>query len=152
MEYLAPKSKCNLCDKEYSRTGLTRHIQSCINRKTIDDQKEDHLYIIVSALNQPDYFFHLLIPPATMLKDLDTFLRDKWLECCGHLSAFSYQQWGEEIPMSRKIHQIVGAGEALFYQYDFGSTTELTIRGIGYFPRIGNKNGKSTYYHEIPSR
>ena len=35
--------------------------------------------------------FTLATPPATAFADLDQFLRDIWLECCGHLSSFPVQ-------------------------------------------------------------
>jgi len=35
------------------------------------------------------YWMHLEVPTTITLADLDGFLRDIWLECCGHLSSFS---------------------------------------------------------------
>src|SRR5260370_19281758 len=32
---------------------------------------------------------HLELPANATLADLDDFLRDTWLECCGHLSEFT---------------------------------------------------------------
>lgn len=34
------------------------------------------------------YWLYLEMPARATLTDLDGFLRDIWLECCGHLSAF----------------------------------------------------------------
>ncbi len=136
MEYQAPRSKCKLCNKEYTQRGLTKHIKSCINKKLYNEHGIDYLYIVVQAPFNHDYFFHFLLSPTTTLQDLDSFLRKKWLECCGHMSAFTYERWGQEIPMSRKVSQTMSAGDTLGYQYDFGSTTELEIKCIGNFTAV----------------
>ena len=34
------------------------------------------------------YWMHLQVAVDTTLATLDRFLRDTWLECCGHLSVF----------------------------------------------------------------
>ena len=62
-------------------------------------------------------------------KTLDRFLRDIWLECCGHESAFfvgNYEQLSKNT-MVGMLHD----GLKLHYEYDFGSTTELTITVVG---------------------
>lgn len=88
---------------------------------------------MVSDSYNHNYFLHLLVIENIALDDLDSFLRDIWLECCGHLSAFSYQRYGDEIDMRKKIKDIFVPGDTLSYQYDFGSTTELSIRHMGSF-------------------
>lgn len=35
-----------------------------------------------------DYWLYVEIKETAALKDIDQFLRDIWVECCGHLSAF----------------------------------------------------------------
>jgi hypothetical protein len=35
-----------------------------------------------------DYWLHLEAPITATLRALDGYLRDLWLECCGHLSIF----------------------------------------------------------------
>lgn len=142
MEYQAPKSKCILCNSEFARQGITRHIKSCLTKhfqKTLKAKSVPLVYLNVSDAFNPDYFLHLLISESATLKNLDTFLRNIWLECCGHLSSFSYQRYGDEIQMSRKIKDVFTAGTALNYQYDFGSTTELSVKAIGYY--IGTTEG-----------
>jgi hypothetical protein len=76
------------------------------------------------------------------LRRLDDLLRRVWLECCGHLSAFEtgglrYSvvidnesgSYRDERSMSTKVSQVlISEGQRLSYEYDFGSTTELTLR------------------------
>lgn len=136
MEYQTPKSKCSLCDSEFTRQGITRHIKSCLTKhfqKTSKGKSVPLLYLNISDAYNPDYFLHLLISESATLKDLDTFLRNIWLECCGHMSSFSYQRYGDEIKLSRKVKDVFTPGTTLNYQYDFGSTTELIVKAIGYY-------------------
>ena len=87
-------------------------------------------YFHVSGAYNNDYFLHLLLSENTTLERLDRFLREIWLECCGHMSSFSYERYGDEINKRRKIEDVFKPGLELKYQYDFGSTTELNIKAI----------------------
>ena len=89
---------------------------------------------------------HLEASSEAMLDDLDGFLRETWLECCGHLSAFRLGErsfsaspmdgmWGiQDEPTSTKIGKLLSPGQTLAYEYDFGSTTELMIRVVAERP------------------
>lgn len=91
------------------------------------------------------YWMHLEVLAGITLATLDRFLRDTWLECCGHLSVFRIGGYNyymdEEIDthyywdMRRKnmqvpLDQVLHAGQNCSYEYDFGSTTELTLKVI----------------------
>jgi hypothetical protein len=134
MEYQAPKSKCLLCNSEFTSRGIGRHISTCLKKQPkISRNKlaKKYSFISVRDLYDQDYFIFLLVSQHATLDDLDSFLRKIWLECCGHMSAFSYGKWGEEIPMSTNINNVASIGYTLNYKYDFGSTTELIIKFIG---------------------
>ena len=77
----------------------------------------------------------------TTLKELDKFIRDIWVECCGHLSMFTcndeqYEScpdtdgfWGEPSKnMNFRLKDVAEVGDTMIYEYDFGSTTELVIK------------------------
>ncbi|MFQ5928291.1 MAG: hypothetical protein ACE5MK_01225 [Acidobacteriota bacterium] len=102
------------------------------------------------------YWIHLEAHTQATLSTLDNFLRDLWLECCGHLSAFTldgvrYEDafeylepdpWDfgpESEDMNIPLDQVLSPGLAFAYEYDFGSTTWLKLRVIeereGAFPR-----------------
>ena len=66
------------------------------------------------------------------LTELDDFLREKWLECCYHLSEFKINN--RKIGKKQTIEQMhfktcnsKGAITPIQYDYDFGSTTTLFI-------------------------
>lgn len=134
MEYEAPKSTCSLCGSEFTRQGITRHIKACLTKHLNRESKgkpQELLYLNIFDAYNPDYFLHLLLAEKTTLNHLDAFLRDIWLECCGHMSAFSFQRYGDEIDMRRKAKDIFTPGKKITYQYDFGSTTELMVQARG---------------------
>jgi hypothetical protein len=144
MEYEAPKSKCGLCGSEFARQGMTRHLKSCLKKnlekKESKGKPKDLLLLHVSDAYNPDYFLYLLLDVKSTLKDLDAFLREIWLECCGHMSAFSVERYGEEMGMGKKVTNAFKFGNNLIYQYDFGTTTELNIRDMGiYRGTVDNK-------------
>ena len=144
MEYQTPKSRCSLCDSEFKRQGLTRHIKSCLTKHLQKPSKAEPRNLVYLNIYDPfntDYFLHLLIAGKSSLKVLDSFLRDIWLECCGHMSSFSRRKYGDEIKMNHKVEDIFMPGVELNYQYDFGSTTELAIKAVDNYhgATIGNK-------------
>jgi hypothetical protein len=48
-------------------------------------------HLLVEGRYIKDYWLRLEVPAATSLQNLDRFLRGIWLECCGHMSAFTIQ-------------------------------------------------------------
>ena len=82
---------CKYCSKEYTRTGMVKHLQTCKRRidlyeKTTETEKYFEL-LLYGAYNK-DYWLIIQIKENATLDDLDQFIRDIWVECCGHLSAF----------------------------------------------------------------
>lgn len=86
---------------------------------------------------------HLEVTASATLAALDRFLRDIWLECCGHLSAFEIggvryaidagvdDEWhmGEK-SMRVRLDKVLSPGQTCFYEYDYGTTTELRLKVI----------------------
>ncbi|HLG60293.1 MAG TPA: hypothetical protein VKY19_00040 [Ktedonosporobacter sp.] len=132
---------------------MTRHLETCQQRPRpqSDDKSQQKqrlrraFHLRVEGRRLPMYWMHLAIDTHATLATLDQFLRDMWLECCGHLSAFeidgvSYR--GEEesqtilswLKLTRSMRtplsEILHPGQICAYEYDFGSTTELVIKVI----------------------
>ncbi|MCI0710011.1 MAG: hypothetical protein L0154_07590 [Chloroflexi bacterium] len=83
---------CAYCKNSYTGSGMTRHLKACKARQeAIEKQKGStpifHLRIQDDYLSQ--YWMNIEISGKSTLYDLDQFLRDIWLECCGHLSSFA---------------------------------------------------------------
>lgn len=112
---------CYICGTELGKTAMKNHLLKAHNEK-----ESGQLCALLKAESvSKKYWLFIDIPVDKTLSDVDKFLRDIWLECCGHMSAFS-GQGHVKINMSRKIMDFA-VGEKLLHRYDFGSTTETTI-------------------------
>jgi hypothetical protein len=145
------KGKCIFCGAEYAKVGMTKHLSTCAKRKEamqevlgavkskVKAQSMPIYHIQVEGAYATMYWMHLDVPGEFTLRDLDQFLRDVWLECCGHLSVFrisgaDYQfhvfERGQR-NMNAKLRDILQPGMQFGHEYDFGTTTELTLKVIG---------------------
>lgn len=153
--------KCYYCGKELSKSGMSRHLKSCNIRKDYSQKqmsvrkKAANLYVLnIADKYDPNYWIYAAVKENATLKDLDSFLRNVWLECCGHLSAFeidgvSYDSDSDDDGggwdfdrnegMGVMIKKIIDVGDQFKYEYDFGSTTTLIIKVVditkGYNPK-----------------
>lgn len=149
---MAPKikGKCKYCGKEYTRSYMNKHLSSCKARQEIlaaekGSRQCGYFELAIYPKYNRDYWLFIEIRDTAMLKDLDAFLRDIWLECCGHLSAFeiegvSYESmpegsslWGESAKsMNCRLNTVLEEGMTIEYEYDFGSSTDLMITVVNY--------------------
>ena len=184
-EKLSSVGKCLFCNKTFTKAGINRHLSTHLKEKTTGSEF-DCSFLVKVELNKhwgsTPYFLSLWIDGNTPFKSLDLFLRQIWLECCGHLSTFidpdlrksglyvsdimydygddeddegdedegdededdeddddddsiaSYrgldifsEEFPGEIPMDVKVQRFFCKGKVLEYEYDFGSTTALTL-------------------------
>ena len=132
---------------------MTRHLESCEQRTATQGDRESRqkakkikvYHLIVEGYRLPMYWMHLEVAAGTTLATLDRFLRDTWLECCGHLSVFriggfnyyvdaemdAYWDWDmRRKNMQVKLEEVLSPGQTCSYEYDFGSTTELHVKVI----------------------
>ncbi len=145
------KGTCTFCHGEFSKSAMTRHLETCQQRIMAEAkagsrqkaQKTRKNHIVVEGRDLPMYWMHLEITASTTLATLDQFLRDTWLECCGHLSAFEIggvryaidagmdDEWdmGEK-SMRVRLDKVLSPGQTCSYEYDFGTTTELKLKVI----------------------
>lgn len=127
MAKLKSEGKCLYCDKVSSKAGISRHLETHLKKMAVEGTgSKQYFHIRVEA---DIMFLQLLISGDANFSKLDGFLRQIWLECCGHMSQFG--NWGSEIGKSRKVKEYFSKGFKTKYEYDFGSTTELTIKVIG---------------------
>ncbi len=91
----------------------------------------------------PLYWIILLVKKNATLKSIDSELRDIWLECCGHLSAFTI--YGEDYTsfpddelggksMNTRIGKLFSVGLEGEYIYDYGDSTYLTFKVLDLVP------------------
>lgn len=149
------KGYCKYCGKEYTKGGMLKHLATCkIRQERLKEESDKtecgYFQILIFGKYLKEYWLIIEISEDSKLKDLDKFLRDIWLECCGHLSEFNINGRSyESMPskdtfggnnsksMNYKIKNILSVGDEFSYEYDFGSTTELQLKVEKY--RTGEK-------------
>lgn len=156
------RGKCIYCGREMTRSGLIKHLKACPERSQAQAEVESNkerpqplYHLLVQDAWHGDFWLHLEMRGNATLEDLDYYLRQIWLECCGHLSAFQMgdtrytqlfddgMQIGIEKAMDVKVHRLFRPGMSIPYEYDFGSTTGLVIRVVD------ERRGKPTTSHPI---
>ncbi|MFN8439800.1 MAG: hypothetical protein U0175_03470 [Caldilineaceae bacterium] len=156
------RGSCIYCGKEMTRSGMAKHLLSCEQRQAAQakaaagKETEQTLYHLeVKDAWSGDYWLHLEMRGNAKLVSLDEYLREIWLECCGHLSAFHIGDWrytqmfndelnvGDEKSMNLQVKTLFEPGLEIPYEYDFGTTSELVIKVLG------ERNGKPNTKHPI---
>ena len=131
------------------RTGIAKHLQTC--KKRVDlyekaEKTEKYFELLLYGAYNKDYWLIIQIKENATLDDLDRFIRDIWVECCGHLSVFeidgvSYERepdddfgWGEPAKITNHtLKQVLTTGMIFNYEYDFGSTTEIMVKVLDHY-------------------
>jgi hypothetical protein len=145
---------CMFCGQPYTNTGMRRHLPACTARQQAIEaesgRKTRLFHLTVSGTYSKGFWMHLEMPGRATLRHLDRFLRDTWLECCGHLSAFNIENTEYELdtggidgmwsmfcgpkspPKSMKIPlgSVLRPGLRFTHEYDFGSTTYLSLQVV----------------------
>jgi len=141
------KGQCSLCGETFGKSAMTTHLKSC-KQKHADSptsspgsgpHKTKVFHLVVEGRYSPDYWMHLGAPANAKLEVLDRFLRNIWLECCGHMSMFAIQDrrysvapmadFGDK-SMNIRLDAVLSPGMKFCHEYDFGSTTHLTLKVV----------------------
>lgn len=150
MAKVSSRGTCLLCGKSYSKTGMTRHLQTCRQQNLAGNggsgrrpgRKRQGYHLAVEGLDRPQYWMHLEIASNASLEALDFYLRREWLECCWHLSAFVIRGryyfredrgiWADlrDLDMEGTLQEALRPGTKFIHEYDFGDTTELALRVV----------------------
>jgi len=146
MTTLDSPGTCALCGHNNSQRKMLTHLRRCAPAHDASKGASASLYHLrVYGRENAIFWLDLEIKGAAKLRQLDDILRKVWLECCGHLSAFRIDPWTYTVSVDRTFEvspsersMNVKVSEALpepgrwfGYEYDFGSTTELSLRVVG---------------------
>ncbi len=84
---------CLVCEKTFAKRSMSNHLKACLRKEAEQGEAKRNLHkgfhLVVEGTYAPDYWLHLAVEEDACFGDLDTFLRNIWLECCGHMSAFT---------------------------------------------------------------
>jgi len=162
------QGQCNLCGETFNKAGMSRHITACRKSHALKKlegrgkaRKTNLFHLMVEGTYAPVFWLHLSVPTDATLRNLDQFLRDIWLECCGHLSAFTIEgvqyeldtggidgMWvgffGPAAPpqsMNAALGSVLRPRLKFAHEYDFGTTTHLTLKVVSEYE--GQAKGES---------
>lgn len=143
------KGTCALCGTSVDKRRSAAHHCTCAAARDVDNSRgADLVTLRIAAVGAPEYWLDAEADAGAALLRLDTFLRDIWVECCRHLSMFSVPPFryssspsgmagllgraNAERTLRAKIGEVFNRnGQKGTYDYDFGSTTQLTIERTG---------------------
>jgi len=128
---------CLLCKKPFGRTAISKHLIACLRTSGLPVSEEPSYLLQVEWTDSNEFWMLVLARHDAKLSDLDLLIRDVWVECCDHLSDFTIagQEFASEdyyhtSGLSVPLNHLIRPGSTFSYRYDFGSTTELTLRVI----------------------
>jgi ribosomal protein L37AE/L43A/uncharacterized protein YjhX (UPF0386 family) len=142
----APDGKCNFCGNNYSIQRISGHLKKCDEKNKRDQVLSQNQKLkssrIFHMLIRGGYFYwlHIEAKADATLYELDSFLRDIWVECCMHLSlfriddnyyAYSPMEGYDEYSMAVELNKALKPRMKFDYEYDFGSTTYLKLKVLG---------------------
>jgi len=156
---LKSEGMCGYCKKIFPERAMARHLASCADRiKSNSGSKGNEKIFLIKAGAEP-FWVYFEANASDTLEKVDGFLRDTWLECCGHLSAFnisgttyaSMTEDSDDESMKIAIGKILSPGTSFSHEYDFGTTTQLGLKCL--FERAGAnlKKINAIARNEMPS-
>ncbi len=148
---------CRCCLQTFAGRSIGRHLTSCKAKKEQDavalaGKKKTQLIYHLKITSYKPFWLYIEMPASAKLQELDRFLRDIWLECCGHLSEFTINGVGYSVDpgeddlwgvkresMNVPLKNVLGVKDTFRYEYDFGSTTELSGQVYGQWEGVLNE-------------
>ena len=100
---------------------------------------EENLLIRVTCPDDPTFWLYAAVKTDATLRHLDKYIRDTWVECCGHASFFEidgteYTSNTRILPgksMNAKLMSALNLNAPVGYEYDTGTPTDLAVEWVG---------------------
>jgi hypothetical protein len=139
--------ECFVCGESLAYGEMGDHLPSCLEDAPLpSSRKTPSRGYLVGARDdeRTDFWTYFLIPRSEQLVDLDQFLRETWVDCCGHLTAFRIKgqrfesHGGSSGPahgtptgsLAPKLFALLDDGEEFSFEYDFNRPTKLSLKMI----------------------
>ncbi len=141
---------CALCQGRVFKPKVQAHLATCIPAHGNVDVSRGSTLLRFEAEGEPRYWIIIAASPKATLRHVDAMLRDVWVECCGHMSAFFIGR--REIAMRALASEAFAAGAKVRYEYDFGSTTTLVGQYLGSASGVGGRGPVQLLMRNEPLR
>jgi hypothetical protein len=116
---------CALCGHRATKATMVAHVETCTAAHDKPGRSQPLVMLRFDAVGQTRYWLVVETAADSRLTSIDALLRQLWLECCGHMSAFRVGR--RELAMTTPAAvAFARIGTKVEYEYDFGSTTALT--------------------------
>lgn len=134
---------------------MSRHLAACAKRREAAaatdaatdagrGEPRELVLLQVRDAGEGDFWLYLEVDGDATLKQVDSYLRAIWLECCGHLSEFSTGGWdGRTVGKAQKVGRAFRSGAELTHIYDFGTESVTLLKAIAV------REGKRATRHPI---
>ena len=146
---------CKYCGKKLAPKEMLAHLVKCEKRDekiyAAKKEMEGFFDILITSKEMEDYWMIIEVNEKTMLKEIDTFLREIWLGNEQCLSIFKiknvkykYISGGNllyvepEQSMYHTLKNILSVGETFDYTYGENKTTEIKLTVFSH--RIGRRH------------
>ncbi len=127
-EELTSEGKCIYCQILVSQKEMAKHIAGHLAKEEKEKKgTKTETYCHIEVESGP-MFLHFLVKGSAKMKLIDQYLRDIWLECCGHMSAFQHEN--SIVVMSDRVEAVFSPKIKILYDYDFGTTTRVSLKAL----------------------
>lgn len=124
---LISEGRCLYCGELFSQSEIGRHLGKHLALMEKDVTGKNPVNYCHVEVEAGEMFLHLLVKGDATMKTIDGFLRDIWLECCGHLSGFGHKNF--KIKMKDRVEDVFQPKVKIYHDYDYGTTTRVFLSG-----------------------
>jgi hypothetical protein len=122
---LKSEGRCIYCEELSSRSDIGKHLAkhlTLMEKDAAGKHPVNYCHVEVAA---GEMFLHLLVKGDATMKIIDRFLRDIWLDCCGHMSGFGHKYF--KIKMKDLVEDVFQSKIKIYHDYDYGTTTRVFL-------------------------
>lgn len=133
-------------------TGTMEEVGAHLMADCADPGQEENLLVRVTYPEDPTFWLYAAVKMDATLRHIDNFIRNTWVECCGHASFFEedgvqYTSNTRILPgrsMNAKAADVLKPGVPVDYEYDLGTPTDLQVEQVGMI-RMESRREKLLY-------
>lgn len=122
---LTSEGKCLFCNRVFTQGGIGKHLSGHLSKMVKEDSGKKQVNYCHVEVKAGEMFLHLLVKGNLTMVRIDRFLRQIWLDCCGHLSDFGHKKY--EVSMTDRVEDVFKPRVKLFHDYDYGTTTRVFL-------------------------
>ncbi|WP_344139066.1 hypothetical protein [Luedemannella flava] len=116
---------------------MVKHLANCPRRQeqlanAASGKPQTLIHLRVQDGYQNAFWLDVEVRGTATLREIDSYLRRIWLECCGHMSKFTVGGWGgRDVAQSRRVDAVFTDDVELIHIYDFGTESITRIKTVG---------------------